>query len=91
MLNQRFRRTALFSVLQIAARDSANGGHARFVILRPEQALQPPTMEEIASRWPGLTPEQVEAMQQDYLGESEGLHHLRLDDVFERVKEIAME
>ena len=45
--------------------------------------------EEIASRWPGMSVEQVEAMTNDYNSEQDILGELVLDDVFTRILELA--
>jgi nuclear pore complex protein Nup133 len=85
MLNQRFRRTALLAVLQAHIRDD---GYS-FPVLTPEKSLQIPTADEITSRWPGMSQEQVAAIQEDYMQESDKLERLRLEDVIERVRELA--
>jgi nuclear pore complex protein Nup133 len=88
-INERFRATALFAVLQVASRERDD--EASFVVLQPENALLPPTLEEVESRWPGLTPDQVESLQAGYAEESDRLQALALEDVYDRVREIAQE
>lgn len=58
--------------------------------IRPDEALEIPTPEEIASRWPGMSPEQLEIMVNDYTLEMDTLGELELDEeLFLRVKELA--
>ncbi len=57
--------------------------------IRPDEALEIPTPEEIASRWPGISPEQLEAIVNDYISEMDTLGELELDEeLFLRVKEL---
>lgn len=85
-LNERFRRTALYTVFQAASQDA---GVVNFKLLTPADALVVPTTREIESRWPGMAPEQVEALEMDHLAECEKLAGLKLEDVIDRVKELA--
>lgn len=56
----------------------------------PDEALEIPTQEEITSRWPGMSPEQLETMVNDYTSEMDILGELELDEeLFLRVKELA--
>lgn len=82
-VNDRFRNTALCAVLQTV--------NKRYHV-RPKEAAAVPSLEEIASRWPGIPPDEIEALYRDYIGESTRLEELGLDDeVYERVKELAAE
>lgn len=82
-MNDRFRNTALCAVLQTLISQ---------LQLRPSQLKGVPTRGEIASRWPGLTQDDVEALYRDCEWESQRLDELGLDDeVYERVKELAEE
>jgi len=84
-VNDRFRSTALCTVLQTLNDDKR-------LHVRPAEARDVPSPEEIASRWPGIPADEVEALHQDYLWEREKLEELGLDDeVYERVKELAVE
>ena len=58
-------------------------------ILQPAEALPVPTEGELAGRWPGLAPDQIEEVLSDYTFESDTLGELDLDDVWERVRELA--
>jgi nuclear pore complex protein Nup133 len=49
-----------------------------------------PSTEEIVSRWPGMSPEQVESMIRDYNSEQDRLGELDLEDIFLRVHELAV-
>lgn len=84
-LGERFRSTALYTVAQAA---SQNGG---FRVLAPADALVLPTSAELDARWPGTAPEQIEALEADHRAESEQLAALKLEDVVDRVRELAMQ
>lgn len=56
----------------------------------PDEALITPTTAEMTSRWPGFTQEQIEALVQDYNLECDRLGELDLNDVFHRVRELAV-
>ncbi|KAJ7172457.1 methyltransferase type 11 [Mycena filopes] len=78
-LNERFRATALYATLSVVlAMDSAPEGYDT----SPDAAL-------IKSRWPGLSSEQVGALLQDYMLECDQLGDLDLNDVYERIRELA--
>ena len=47
-----------------------------------------PSKEEIMSRWPGLSTEQVESLIMDYMFEHDQLEEFQLDDVYVRIKEL---
>ena len=49
-----------------------------------------PSIDEIISRWPGLSPEQVESLIYDYNSEQDRLGELELEEVFLRVHELAV-
>ncbi|KAG6898380.1 hypothetical protein C0992_009055 [Termitomyces sp. T32_za158] len=86
-LSARFRGTALYNTLcGIVARDHQPVGYET----PPDEALIVPTTTEIKSRWPGFTQEQVEALVQDYNLECDRLGELDLNDVFHRVRELAV-
>ena len=54
----------------------------------PSEALALPSTEEIVSRWPGLSTEEVESLIMDYTFEQDQLGELKLDDVYVRIKEL---
>ncbi len=58
-------------------------------VLLPSEALPTPTQAEVASRWPGMPPDDVAALVKDYEWESQELANLHLEDVVDRVKELA--
>jgi nuclear pore complex protein Nup133 len=85
-LNGRFRSTALYSTLcAILPRDYQPEGYETL----PDVALMIPSGAEITSRWPGMPPDQVEAVIQDYNLECDRLGELDLNDVYHRVRELA--
>ncbi|THH17812.1 hypothetical protein EW146_g3080 [Bondarzewia mesenterica] len=87
-LNERFRNTALFSVLSatLPKRHQPEG-----YILSPAQALAVPSVEEIGEHWPSMSPDQVEGLAQDYREESETLEAYGLGEAYERAKELVLE
>ena len=56
--------------------------------MSPGEALVLPSKEEIMSRWPGLSIEQVESLIMDYIFEQDRLEGFQLDDVYVRIKEL---
>ncbi|KAJ7905514.1 Non-repetitive/WGA-negative nucleoporin C-terminal-domain-containing protein [Mycena olivaceomarginata] len=85
-LNERFRATALYATLSVVlAMDNPPEGYDT----SPDSALVIPTETEITSRWPGLSSEQVDALLQDYTQECDKLGELDLNDVYERIRELA--
>jgi nuclear pore complex protein Nup133 len=85
-LSERFKNTALYTVFSIQLPRVKD---EEFEV-QPDEALDIPTAEEIASRWPGMSPEQLNAMTDDYTHEMDTLGELELDEeLFLRVKELA--
>jgi nuclear pore complex protein Nup133 len=60
-------------------------------VILPDAAVVVPTLAEITSRWPGMSPDQVEALVHDYNLEYNELSQLDLNDVYHRVRELAMQ
>lgn len=65
--------------------------HPEGYILLPREAAIPPTSAEVSSRWPGMPSEDVAALVRDHEWECRTLAELGLEDVVERVRELAME
>jgi nuclear pore complex protein Nup133 len=87
-LVERFRRTALFAALvEVLSREHEPEGYHLYM----SDALPTPLASEIASRWPGMSAEEVGGLAKDYVRESEQLKELDLEDVYNRVKELAFE
>jgi nuclear pore complex protein Nup133 len=84
---ERLQGTALYAVLRATL---AKPYQPLGYILQPGEALPVPTISELASRWPGMAPEQLEEIQKDYTLESDNLGDLELEDVYERVRELAV-
>ena len=83
-LNSRYQGTALYRTLcTVLQRDDGP-------IVQPSEALMIPSMEEIMSRWPGMSPEQVESLIRDYNSEQDRLGELELEDIFLRIHELAV-
>ncbi|KAF9533020.1 hypothetical protein CPB83DRAFT_903494 [Crepidotus variabilis] len=82
-LNARYQETALYSIL-VSALQREDGP-----LVQPSEALIIPTPEEMASRWPGMSTDQIEALGGDYISEQDRLGDLELDDVFTRIHELA--
>ena len=76
-LTERYRGTALYFILFSGAPS-----------ISPSEALVLPSKEEIMSRWPGLSTEQVESLIMDYIFEQDRLEGFQLDDVCVRIKEL---
>lgn len=81
-LSSRYQATALYLTLcTVFERDDGP-------IVDPNEALDIPTNEEIMSRWPGMSPEQVEALVRDYNSERDRLEKTVLG-TFLQVQELA--
>ncbi|KAH9079551.1 Non-repetitive/WGA-negative nucleoporin C-terminal-domain-containing protein [Lactarius deliciosus] len=87
-LNDRFRSTALFAALSatLPKRHQPEG-----YILSPNQALAVPSLAELSSRWPGMSPEQIEALREDYQEESDLLAGYDLSEAFGRAREVVLD
>jgi nuclear pore complex protein Nup133 len=85
-LHERFKATALYSALceVLQKEDQLDGYH-----LRMPQAFPIPSLSEISSRWPGMSQDQVDAIAMDYQAEAERMAELELDDVYDRIRELA--
>ncbi|KAI0079884.1 hypothetical protein K474DRAFT_1696036 [Panus rudis PR-1116 ss-1] len=87
-LNDRFRNTALFTAVQATIHT-----HQRIpgYLLEPKGALHIPQFEELAARWPGTPAEDIHDILEDMDADCQELERLGLEDVFEKVKELAEE
>ncbi|KAI9466341.1 hypothetical protein BJY52DRAFT_1367647 [Lactarius psammicola] len=87
-LNDRFRSTALVAALSatLPKRHQPEG-----YILSPSQALAVPSLAELSSRWPGMSPEQIEALREDYQEESDLLAEYDLSEAFGRAREVVLD
>ncbi|KAH9043103.1 hypothetical protein EDB85DRAFT_1855669 [Lactarius pseudohatsudake] len=87
-LNDRFRSTALVAALSatLPKRHQPEG-----YILSPSQALAVPSLAELSSRWPGMSPEQIEALREDYQEESDLLAGYDLSEAFGRAREVVLD
>jgi nuclear pore complex protein Nup133 len=87
-LNDRFRSTALVAALSatLPKRHQPEG-----YILTPSQALAVPSLAELSSRWPGMSPEQIEALREDYQEESDLLAGYDLSEAFARAREVVLD
>lgn len=87
-LNDRFRSTALVATLSatLPKRHQPEG-----YILPPSQALAVPTLAELSSRWPGMSPEQIEALREDHQEESDLLAEYDLAEAFSRAREVVLD
>lgn len=88
-LAKRFRQTALYASLRSVLARSLDEQEG--YVAEPSVALQIPSRAEIESRWPGMPPDDVEALRADYEFEADTLGELVLDDLFERIKTLAQE
>jgi len=87
-LNERFRGTALVAALSatLPKRHQPEG-----YILPPNQALAVPSLAELSSRCPGMSPEQIEALHEDYQEESNLLAEYDLAEAFNRARELVLD
>jgi len=82
-LNSRYQGTALYLTL-CSALERDDGP-----VIHPSEALVIPSTEEIVSRWPGMSAEQIESLTIDYNSEQDRLGELDLEDIFLRIHELA--
>ncbi|KAF8625778.1 hypothetical protein AX15_005170 [Amanita polypyramis BW_CC] len=85
-LTKRYRNTGLYITLSTILREETE-----IPYMTPDEALMTPPLAEIASRWPGMSAEQVEAIGRDYDFERDKLGDYDLNDVHHRVRELTME
>jgi len=87
-LNDRFQSTALVATLAVILpkRHQPEG-----YILSPSQALAVPSLAELSSRWPGMSPEQIETLREDYQEESDLLAEYDLAEAFNRAREVVLD
>lgn len=50
-----------------------------------------PSLAELSSRWPGMSPEQIEALREDYQEESDLLAEYDLTEAFARAREVVLD
>lgn len=50
-----------------------------------------PSLAELSSRWPGMSPEQIEALREDYQEESDLLAEYDLAEAFARAREVVLD
>lgn len=60
-------------------------------ILKPTTATIIPDYSEIALRWSGLSPDEVDAVERDCAREGTVLNNLGLDDMFENIRQLVTE
>ena len=60
-------------------------------LLSPEEVLDAPKQDEIASRWPGMPTDEALALADDYDVERYEVQGLKLEDVVEKVRELVEE
>lgn len=58
--------------------------------MSPSHALAIPTHATFSSRWPGMSQDEREALERDYRSETNELDELNLEDVYHRVRELAV-
>ncbi|KAI0780884.1 Non-repetitive/WGA-negative nucleoporin C-terminal-domain-containing protein [Trametes elegans] len=84
-LNERLRSTALYAALHaVAPKRQRPEGYK----LSPAEALDVPSEEEVARRWPGMSPDEVSAVVHDYARDSRALQDLALDGVFQSMEQL---
>ena len=88
-LIQKFRNTALYQTVKDSL--TREEGSAEKALLPLEEAAIIPTLEELQSRWPGHSTDQVQAIMRDFEAERKRLAELDLQPIIERVKELAIQ
>ncbi|RPD66182.1 hypothetical protein L227DRAFT_539315 [Lentinus tigrinus ALCF2SS1-6] len=84
-LNERLRSTALYAALQaIAHKKNRPEGYK----LTPTEALDRPSQNEIALRWPSMSPEEVAAIEVDYERDCRTLHDLELEGIYQSMEQL---
>ncbi|KAF5315570.1 hypothetical protein D9611_004731 [Ephemerocybe angulata] len=86
---ERLSKTALYNTLTALLKSGADLD--KEYNASPDVALIVPTQAEITSRWPGTSAELIEAIVEDYNYERDSLGELDLQDVYLRVKEMAIQ
>ncbi|CDO69523.1 hypothetical protein BN946_scf184785.g28 [Trametes cinnabarina] len=84
-LNQRLRSTALYAALQAVAHKPALPEGYK---LTPAQALDVPSEDEVALRWPSMSPEEVSAIVRDYQRDSRALQDLDLEGIYQSLEHL---
>jgi len=77
-LTAKYQNTALYATLACGPK----------YVLEPNGALVTPSATDITSRWPGLPPDQIEAMGRDFTTESSILEGFKLENDYKRVGEL---
>lgn len=94
-LKARFCATALYHtlilILPTIASASPNESLPEGFDLDPSQCLPVPLMPETSSRFPGMPVEVVGELARDFRAESSVVEKMKLEDVYFRVRELAME
>jgi hypothetical protein len=94
-LTARFRATALYHTLSLILptifSTSPNDTLPEGFDLDPSQCLSVPLMPETSSRFPGMPVEMVGELARDFRDESSAVERMKLEDVYFRVRELAME
>ncbi|KAF9564613.1 hypothetical protein CPC08DRAFT_684782 [Agrocybe pediades] len=85
-INAQYQSTALYITCCSAPVTDEN----KPLILSPGEALAIPSTEEIVSRWPGMSTEQIDALTWDYESEASQLIGYDLGEEFAKVMDLAM-
>ncbi|KAH9900978.1 Non-repetitive/WGA-negative nucleoporin C-terminal-domain-containing protein [Cubamyces lactineus] len=84
-LNQRLRSTALYAALQAVVHKRQRPEGYK---LAPAEALDVPSEDEVALRWPSMSPEEVGAIVRDYQRDSRALQDLDLEGIYQSVEQV---
>lgn len=94
-LAARLRATALYStltiILPILTSTPPNELLPNGFDLDPSQCLPVPLMPETSSRFPGMPDETVADLARDFRAESTAVEQMKLEDIYFRVRELAVE
>ena len=84
-LNQRLRSTALYAALQAVVHKRQRPEGYK---LAPAEALDVPSEDEVALRWPSMSPEEVGAIVRDYQRDSRALQDLDLAGIYQSMEQL---
>ncbi|KAG2020222.1 methyltransferase type 11 [Coprinopsis cinerea AmutBmut pab1-1] len=90
-ITDRYKGTALYATLCATLARARSERVPNGYETSPDVALMVPSASEIAARWSGLSQEQIEAIVEDYNLERDKLGELELEDIYHRIRELAVQ
>ncbi|KAH9946079.1 uncharacterized protein BXZ73DRAFT_86275 [Epithele typhae] len=86
-LNDRLRRTALYAALLSIARRPRQA-HPEGHKLAPSQVLDIASQEEIALRWPSMSPDEITSIETDYGRDCRKLEDYNLEGIYQSMEQL---